>query len=67
MVLLEQIISDIGRLSLTDQVLLLERLARNIREQLAPQQDIDRELKAMAADPDIQRELRAIDDEFGPA
>jgi hypothetical protein len=66
MVLLDELERDVQRLSLTDQVLLLERLARHIRDQLAPQQNIESELEAMAADPDIQRELRAIEDEFGP-
>lgn len=61
---LESIESDINQLSFLEQVQLLERLAQRIRRQTERRQSIDDQLAAMAADPDIQRELRQIEAEF---
>ena len=62
---LEQIEADISQLSLSEQLLLIERLARRIRDRtLRPQPSRTDELAAMARDPDIQRELQQIDAEF---
>jgi hypothetical protein len=58
---LEGIESAIDKLSLTDQVWLIERLAQKIRRQTLRQQPDDEQFAAMAADPDIQKELRAIE------
>lgn len=64
---------SIRALSLEEQLWLLERIARNLREQTqAPAQQFDSEdrseqLAAMASDPDIQAELTAINEEFAIA
>jgi hypothetical protein len=62
---LNEIEQRIDQLSFDEQLLLLEQLAQRIRrakhaDRSAPADD----LTAMAADPDIQRELREIDEEF---
>jgi hypothetical protein len=61
---LENIESAINQLSFLEQVQLLERLAPRIRRQTERRQSIEEQLAAMAADPDIQRELRQIEAEF---
>ncbi|HEX5084230.1 MAG TPA: hypothetical protein VFY40_19470 [Blastocatellia bacterium] len=61
---LESIESAINQLSFLEQVRLLERLAQRIRRQTERRQSIEDQLAAMAADPDIQRELRQIEAEF---
>ncbi len=53
----------IEQLPVTDQLWLMERLARRIREQSVHPPD-PRELEEMANDPAIQRELREIEAEF---
>ncbi|MEP7285044.1 MAG: hypothetical protein ABI947_04665 [Chloroflexota bacterium] len=58
---LERLESDIKNLTLSEQAWLLERLAHHIREQTT-HQEIENQLESMAADPDIQRELHAIED-----
>jgi hypothetical protein len=62
---LERLEAELDDLSWSEQILLLERLARRIRER-TPNADVDmdRQLAAMADDPDIQRELREIASEF---
>jgi hypothetical protein len=60
---LERIEADISQLSLSEQLLLMERLARRIRDRTRRPSRAD-ELAAMASDPDIQRELRQIEAEF---
>lgn len=61
---LESIESAINQLSFLEQVQLLERLAQRIRKQTERRQSIEDQLAAMAADPEIQRELREIEAEF---
>lgn len=62
---LEQIDEWIARLSLSDQLWLVERLIRRIRQNMFNGQDkLENQLAAMAADPEIQRELQAIEVEF---
>lgn len=61
---LESIESAINQLSFLEQVQLLERLAQHIRKQTERRQSIEDQLAAMAADPEIQRELRQIEAEF---
>jgi hypothetical protein len=63
--LLEQLEADIERLSLMDQLWLMERLAHRIRERARPTSFVpESDLIAMAHDPAIQRELQQIDAEF---
>jgi hypothetical protein len=55
----------IDQLPFSDQLWLMERLARRIRERsLQALGSPERELEEMANDPDIQRELREIETEF---
>ena len=62
---LERIEADIRQLSLLEQLWLLERLVRRIRERtLRIQPSLESQLAAMAGDPDIQCELRLIEAEF---
>ena len=64
---LSQIEEHIHQLSLAEQLWLIERLARRLREQLIAQNTFEDALAAMAADPEIQRELQGIEEEFAPA
>ena len=62
---LHEIESEFARLSPEAQLSLLERLVHRVRVAVAgPQHAWDAELSAMAADPEMQRELRRIDAEF---
>ena len=62
---LERLATELNELSWSEQLWLLEHLARRIRERTPiAAADLDRQLAAMADDPDIQRELRQIADEF---
>jgi hypothetical protein len=62
---LERIEADISQLSLSEQLLLMERLALRIRDRtLRPQLSLTDQLVAMASGPDIQRELQQIEAEF---
>lgn len=62
---LEQIETNIARLSLDEQLWLMERLAHYIRQRALPTVTVqESELAAMAADPAIQQETRAISAEF---
>lgn len=62
---LQRLEMDIQRLSLYEQGWLLERLAHYIRTGAARQQQwIESQLTAMAADPDIRREIDQIQTEF---
>ncbi len=67
----QRIEADIRQLPLADQLYLMERLARRIREQAVPssseppsETEKERLIAAMAQDPDVQRELRSINAEF---
>lgn len=62
---LPEIENSVRRLSLPEQLELMAWLAQTIRRQtLANYEEMDEELSAMANDPDIQRELAAIQAEF---
>ena len=64
-VLLAKIEKSIRGLSLTEQLCLMERLARRIRESAQSEHTSkEGQLAAMASDPEIQRELQKIDEEF---
>ena len=54
----------IAQLRPDDQLLLIERLAHRLRGATTPDEAVEKELAAMAADPQIQRELAAINDEL---
>ena len=67
--------ADLGRLEaaidqlpFSDQLWLMERLARRLRERTQlPPDSRERELEEMANDPDIQRVLREVEAEFAAA
>ena len=63
--MLERLDAEIQHLSLSEQVWLMERLVHAIRVKTTRQEQLlESDLAAMAADPDIQREIAAIDAEF---
>lgn len=64
---LSQIEEHIHQLSLAEQLWLIERLAQRLREPLVASNTFEHALVAMAADPDIQRELQCIEETFAPA
>ena len=64
---LSQIEAHIDQLSLAEQLWLLERLAQRLRAQMMVHSPCEPQLAAMAEDPDIQRELQRIEEEFAPA
>lgn len=61
---LAQIETDIEQLSLADQIDLMERLIRLVRQRTVQPLASDEDLALMAHDPDIQREIAAINTEF---
>ena len=61
---LSEIEAHIDELSVAEQLALLEYVAQRLRKNLGAQSDLENELALMAADPDIQRELREINEEF---
>ena len=65
---LARIEADINRLSLTEQTLLLERLAQLIRKSAtAGERNWEAQLAAMAGDPEIQEEILRIEADFETA
>ena len=61
---LSEIEASISRLSLDEQLWLMERLDQSIRQRMSEQTDLEAQLAAMANDPEIQSELKAIEEEF---
>jgi hypothetical protein len=61
---LSQIEESIEQLPLAEQLWLIERVAQRLREKLAAQSAFDQQLAAMAADQEMQQELRHIEEEF---
>lgn len=60
-----EIETEFARLSPEAQLTLLERLVHRVRVSVSGHQaDWDAQLSAMAADPDMQRELNRINAEF---
>jgi hypothetical protein len=57
---LSQIEECIQQLSVAEQLWLIERVTQRIRETLVAQSASEELLAAMAANPDIQQELRRI-------
>lgn len=65
---LARIEADINRLSLAEQILLLERLAQLIRKAATVgERNWEAQLAAMADDPQIQQEILRIEAEFETA
>jgi hypothetical protein len=65
MPILTQMENNIGRLSLAEQLWLMERLVQRIKENTINEKSrFESDLVAMANDPQIQRELREIEEEF---
>jgi hypothetical protein len=64
---LSQIEENIDQLSLAEQLWLIERVAQRIREKLVAQSRLDQQLAAMAADQEMQHELRSIEEDFAYA
>ena len=64
---LSQIEEHIYQLSLAEQLWLIERVAQRIREKLVAQSALDQQLAAMAADQEMQQELRSIEEDFAHA
>jgi hypothetical protein len=58
---LAQIEPNIEQLSLADQIDLMERLIRLVRQRAVQPLATDDDLAEMAQDPNIQREIAAID------
>jgi hypothetical protein len=68
MPVLSQMEENFGRLSLDEQLWLMERLVQRIKENTINQKSLyENDLKAMANDPQIQRDLRALEAEFAYA
>ena len=67
MMALSQIEESIHELSLDEQLWLIERLAQHVRNAIAIQRDFEKQLIAMANDPQIQNELQTIEEEFAVA
>ena len=62
---LEKIEAEILQLGLNEQLELIEFLARRVRENAQkPSGNLENELSEMANDPEIQREMREIENEF---
>jgi len=62
---LSEIENKISQLSREEKLWLIERLAHNLRQRAPKDQSIlEGQLAAMASDPEIQSELKKIDEEF---
>ena len=61
---LSQIEERITQLPVDEQLWLIERVAQRLRESMRKQHALDAQLVAMAADPDVQRELHKMNEEF---
>lgn len=58
-----EILGRVEKLPLTGQLWFLERLAASVRRNVSGE-FADEDLAAMAADPDIRREMRRIEEDF---
>ncbi len=61
---LTQLEGSINQLTFAEQLWLIERIIHRIREASNRTQSIEAQLSKMAADPQIQEELKQIDFEF---
>ena len=65
---LSQIDDTFSRLSVSEQLWLIEHLVHQVQQNSVREtDDQDHQLALMAADPDIQRELKDIEKEFASA
>ena len=64
---LSHIEACITQLSVDEQLWLIARVAQRLHAQFVAQNSLDTQLTAMASDPEIQNELRAIAEEFAHA
>ena len=64
---LSQIEERIAQLPAYEQLWLIERVAQRLPEHIRKQRGLEAQLAAMAADPEVQRELHRIDEEFAVA
>ncbi|MDQ3684890.1 MAG: hypothetical protein M3430_04730 [Acidobacteriota bacterium] len=65
---LSQIEDSFSQLSVSEQRRLIERLVRRVHQNAPNEEsDLDNQLALMAADPEIQSELRDIEREFAHA
>ena len=64
---LSQLEESIDKLSLEEQLWLIERVSQRIRENMVEKSTLDDQLAVMAADPEIQLELQRINEEFASA
>jgi hypothetical protein len=62
----QEIKNQIDALNPDEQLALIERLVQRLRKR-QDDRDWENDLVAMAADPDIQREIRLINEEFAAA
>ncbi|MEZ4590774.1 MAG: hypothetical protein R3D55_06485 [Chloroflexota bacterium] len=68
MPILSEMENNISRLSLKEQLWLMERLVQGIRANMSQTENqFEDELAAMANDPQIQEELQKIGEEFAYA
>jgi len=58
-----EILGRMEKLPLTERLWLLERLAASVRRGVSGEAT-GQDLAAMAADPDVQREMRRIEEDF---
>ena len=66
--MISQIENTFSRLSISEQLLLIERLVHQVRKSTLKQPtDLENQLALMAADPQIQNELEKIEAEFAYA
>lgn len=63
-VLMDEIEEQVAQLSADEQRLLLRRLTHKMRKDVSDRAERKRVMMEMAQDPDIQRELKAINEEF---
>ena len=61
---LSELEATILQLPIEDQLRIVERLTQHIRETLNSRNDLEHQLQEMAADVEIQKELRDIGREF---
>jgi len=65
---LSQIEHAFSKLSLSEQLLLIERLVHQVQQNTSKQtDDLDNQLALMSADPEVQSELEKIEQEFAYA
>jgi hypothetical protein len=62
-----QIEDSFNQLSISEQLWLIERLVHRVHDATLSRGDVDEQLALMANDPEIQNELRDIEQEFSHA